>query len=111
MNEIIDYSNIVPEEALKEVIEAEKQYLKKKKKKQEYPTSREIVEAVIEAIKRAHGIHPDDFPQLVYDLLENKGYSTRYITIKRIWRIYESLVRKGVVRDVLDIVVEKDSKG
>ncbi|WFO75402.1 hypothetical protein J4526_00390 [Desulfurococcaceae archaeon MEX13E-LK6-19] len=105
----IDYSEIIPEDVLREVEEAEKEY-HKKKTKYLLPSSRDIVEAVIEATSRARGIHPDEFPELVYSILEEQGFSTKYVTIKRIWRIYETLVLRGVIRDVLGVVHRYDDR-
>ena len=52
----------------------------------------------------ARGIHPDEFPDLVLKILQEQGFDTRYITVKRIWCIYENLVRKGVIHDTLRVV-------
>ncbi len=99
----LDY---IPEDVLREVLEEEEK-LAKGRKKRVYPSSRDIVEAVIEATKMARGIHPDEFPDLVLRILEDKGFDTRHVTIKRIWSTYENLVRRGVVRDVLHVVSNK----
>ncbi len=99
----LDY---VPEDVLKEVLEEEKKSVKGRKKKS-YPSSRDIVEAVIEASKMARGMHPDEFPDLVLRILEDKGFDTRHVTIKRVWSTYENLVRRGVIRDVLHVMSDK----
>ena len=52
----------------------------------------------------AKTIHPNDFPSLVLKILEDRGYDVRHVTVKRIWRTYEMLVRKGVISDVLHVV-------
>lgn len=108
-NEEVDYSEVVPEDVLKE-IEEEMGKHGGKKSRPVLPSSRDIVEAVIEASSRARGIHPDEFPDLVYSVLEERGFSTRYVTIKRIWRTYESLVLRGVIRDVLGVVRRRDKE-
>ncbi len=95
----LDY---IPEDVLEEVLEEERKIMKKKKSP--YPSSRDIVEAVIEAAKMARGIHPDEFPELVIKILEDQGFDTRHVTIKRIWNTYESLVRRGVIRDTLGVI-------
>ncbi len=103
--EDFDYSKVVPEDVLEEVLEAEERGVSGGRVGRErFPSSRDIVEAVIEAVGRAAGVHPDDFPDLVYSVLRERGFSTRFVTVKRIWRVYENLVRRGVVRDVLGVV-------
>ncbi len=95
----LDY---VPEDVLKEILEEERRTTIKKKSP--YPSSRDIVKAVIEASKMARGIHPDEFPELVIRILEDQGFDTRHVTVKRIWSTYESLVRRGVIRDILGVI-------
>ncbi len=99
----LDY---VPEDVLREVLEEEEKSVKGRKKRN-YPSSRDIVEAVIEAAKMARGTHPDEFPDLVLQILEDKGFDTRHVTVKRIWSTYENLVRRGVIRDVLHVMSDK----
>ena len=100
----LDY---VPEDVLHEVLVAEKEFKKSKKKRRaRYPTSRDLVEVVIETSQVCRGIHPHDFPQLVLKALEQRGFSTKYVTVKRIWGVYESLVRRHVIVDVLGVVKE-----
>ncbi len=95
----LDY---IPEDVLEEVLEEERK--QRMKKKTPYPSSRDIAEAVIEAAKMAQGIHPDEFPDLVLKILEDQGFDTRHVTVKRIWNTYESLVRRGVIRDTLGVI-------
>lgn len=102
-DEFYDYSNVIPEDVLREVLESEKRVCSRRRKAR-YPTSRDIVEAVIRASERARGLHPSEFPDLVYRILEEWGFSTRFVTIKRIWRVYENLVNRGVISDVLGVV-------
>lgn len=104
-DEDYDYSYVIPEDVLEDVIEAErKELLKKKKHKSIYPSSRDIVEAIIKASSQAHGMHPNDFPDLVYTILEEQGFNTKFVTVKRIWRVYENLVHRGVISDVLGVI-------
>lgn len=101
--EEIDYSQYVPKDLLEEIKEYEKETRRKVKRK--YPSSRDIVETVKEAALMARGIHPDEFPDIVIQLLKEKGFDTSYVTVKRIWRVYENLVRRGVIPDTLHIVM------
>lgn len=97
----LDY---IPEDVLKEVLEEEERIRNKHRRKSNYPSSRDIVEAIIEATKIAHGVHPDEFPDIVLDILKDKGFDVRFVTIRRIWSTYENLVRRGVIRDVLGVL-------
>ncbi len=97
-----DWSEYIPEDVLEEIVTEEKKRTRKVKVK--YPSSKDVVEAVIEATKMAKTIHPNDFPSLVLKILENQGYDVKHVTVKRIWRTYEMLVRKGVISDVLHVV-------
>lgn len=97
----LDY---IPEDVLKEVLEEEARMKEEKKRRSDYPSSRDIVEAVIEAAKMARGIHPDEFPNIVLDILRDRGFNVKFVTIKRIWSTYESLVRRRVIRDVLGVI-------
>jgi len=105
IEENFDYSRFIPEDVLKDVLEAERKKTSRgKKDKEKYPSSRDIVDAVVKAVSHAHGIHPDNFPDLVYSILEDQGFSTKFVTVKRIWRTYENLVRRGVIRDILGVI-------
>ncbi len=105
-SEFFDYSDYVPEDMLEEVLEYEKS-VKRGKSRVRYPSSKDIVEAVKVAAERARGVHPHDFPEIVYRVLEEWGFSTKFVTIKRIWRTYETLVLRGIIRDVLNVVKRK----
>ncbi len=100
-----DIANYIPEDVLEEILEYEEQHRGRKKKHKPYPSSRDIVEAVEEAALKARGIHPDNFPELVLEILREKGFDTSHVNIKRIWRTYEKLVREHVIPDTLGVVV------
>lgn len=104
MNGEIDYSEYIPEEALKEIREYEEEVKSRRRVRRNYPTSRDIVETVKEVALTIRGIHPHDFPEIVLQALKDKGFDTSYVTIKRIWRTYEKLVREGVIPDTLGVV-------
>ncbi len=97
----------IPEDVLREVEEAEKEFYEKgsRKKKTRYPSSRDIVEAVIIVAKTFRASSPEEYPDAVLEYLQEKGYDTRHVTVKRIWRTYEKLVREGVISDYLGVVV------
>ncbi|RUM47333.1 MAG: hypothetical protein DSY37_02790 [Hyperthermus sp.] len=80
------------------------------RRRRPYPTGRELAEAIVE-VSQAYNGHPDDFPQAVIEYLEGEGFDTRHVTVKRIWRIYESLVRRRVMADRLGVVQEAGPAG
>ncbi len=100
----IDYSEYIPEDLLEEIKRYEEEIRSGRRKKRNYPSSRDIVETVREAALSARGIHPDEFPDIVLQLLREKGFDTSYVTVKRIWRVYEKLIRMGVIPDTLGVV-------
>lgn len=94
----------IDEEILEEISMAEAEILgKNKKRKKPYPSNKDLVVAIVEAVKLFHG-HPDEFVDYVLEILENRGFDVRHVTVKRIWRLYEMLVRKGVISDKLGVV-------
>ena len=99
----------IPEDVLddlKEIAnEIASEYATKKRGKGKLPSSRDLARIVAEAALQARGINPDDFPDIVIKLLEEEGFNTRYVTVKRIWRTYETLVRRGVIPDTLGVVM------
>lgn len=94
----------IDEEILEEIYRAEAEIMERtRKRKKPYPSNRDLVRTIVEAVKLFHG-HPNDFVDYVLELLENKGFDVRHVTVKRIWRLYEMLVRKGVISDKLRVV-------
>ncbi|HIQ23478.1 MAG TPA: hypothetical protein EYH50_00300 [Pyrodictium delaneyi] len=101
MSDRLDY---IPEDVLEEVLEAEKTiYPRQRRRMKPYPSSRDVAEAVVEAARSFVG-HPEDFPGYVLEILAEKGFDVRHVTVKRIWRTYENLVRKGVIGDRLGVL-------
>ncbi len=105
-----DY-DYVPEDALAEILEEEERlypemFGRRPRRKKPYPSNRDVVEAIRDTLARAYGLHPDEFPELVLELLEERGFEVRHVTVKRIWRLYETLVRRGVISDALGVVGE-----
>jgi len=50
--------------------------------------------------------HPHDFPDIIYDKLIEEGFNVSFLTRRRIWRIYEEMVRKGEIDDFLNVVIK-----
>ncbi len=93
-------------EDLEEIAEAiRKDTSSKTTKKYKLPSSRDLAEIVAQAALQARGINPEEFPSIVIQLLEEQGYYTKYVNEKRIWRVYESLVRRRIIPDTLGVVI------
>jgi len=101
----------IPEDVVEELrraqeeIEAEIRSFTKRKCHAKYPTSRDLAEVVREAALGSPSIDPSEFPDLVRGLLRSRGYYAGLVTDKRVWRTYENLVRRGVIPDVMGVVV------
>jgi len=80
------------------------------RRKLAYPSNADIKEAILATLSKNPLVSPDDFPRLVLAELEARKFYTGLVTIKRIWRIYEKMVRKGEIFDILQVVI-KDYEG
>ena len=78
--------------------------------KKPYPRNDDIAEAVLEVVG-IPTLKPEDFPDRVRRVLEEKGFYTGLVTNKRVWRVYETLVRKGRIYDTLGVVQNLSESG
>ena len=100
MRETVDL-DWVPEDVLQEVLkEIEPKERRKVNKKR--PTRKDLMNVIKQAL--SYDVSPQDFVDLVYELLEEEGFETKFTTVKRIWYTYEYMVKKGFISDVLDVV-------
>ena len=104
----IDLSDL-PEDVLEDLeavaSEIESETRARVKRKVRLPSSRDLAEVVAEAALQARGVPPEEFPNIVIRLLEERGFYTKYVNERRIWRVYESLVRRRVIPDTLGVVM------
>ncbi len=97
----------IPEDVIEEIREAEEEVGRESgrvRRKRRYPSARDIAEAVREVALMARGVDPSEFPQMVLEHLESQGFYTGLVNERRIWRTYETLVRRGVIPDTLGVV-------
>jgi len=73
--------------------------------KKPYPRNDDIAEAILEVVG-IPTLKPEDLPDRVRRVLEERGFYTGLVTDRRVWRIYETLVRRGRIYDVLGVVQE-----
>ncbi|MHC1600890.1 MAG: hypothetical protein ACXQTI_02995 [Candidatus Nezhaarchaeales archaeon] len=75
-----------------------------KKRKKGYPHTSDVMEAIMEILSDEVYVKPELFYDKVKAKLEDKGFKTSYLTVKRVWRVYEEMVRKGRIYDALGVV-------
>jgi len=102
-----DEADDIPEELLEEIREIEEELALKpgpRRPRKRYPSNNDIADAIV-AVASTYGFAgPEYFPYTVKQYLEGQGFYTGLVNDKRIWRIYETLVRKGRIRDYLGVV-------
>ncbi len=74
--------------------------------KKPYPRNRDIGEAIARVLAENPLIHPAELYGEVVVRLEEMGFYAGLVTEKRVWRVYEMMVRRGEIYDVLDVVVD-----
>ncbi len=72
-----------------------------------YPSSGEVAEAIREVLAKYPLLKPDELVDRVREVLEEDGRYAGLVTAKRVWRLYEEMVRRGVIYDVLGVVEGK----
>ncbi|MET1101123.1 MAG: hypothetical protein ABWW69_01395 [Pyrodictiaceae archaeon] len=105
-------TNDIPKDIIEDIEAYEREYKLRgvyKYKKKPYPRSSDIAEAIRNILPAFYG-GPDEFPEAVLDYLAKKNYYVGYVTIKRIWRIYEQLYLKGIIRDKLGVISPTHAK-
>ncbi len=97
-----------PEDVLEEVLrEINKEY-KKERVNKKRPTRKDLMKAILEALKLEPS--PQEFVDVVFEILEQQGFNTKFTTVKRIWLTYETMVKKGFIADVLDVCHGRQSR-
>jgi hypothetical protein len=75
-----------------------------KKRKKGYPHNSDIMEVIMEILNKEIFIKPEDFYDKIIAKLEEKGFKTSFLTTKRVWRIYEEMVKKKIIYDFLEVM-------
>jgi acyl carrier protein phosphodiesterase len=74
------------------------------KRRKGYPHTSDIAEAIMDVLTNEVHLRPDQLYDKVKSKLEDKGFNTSYMTVKRVWRVYEEMVRKRRIYDVLGVI-------
>lgn len=77
--------------------------------KKKYPHNRDIMKAIMEVLSKEILIKPSELYDKVKANLEDKDFNTSLLNVKRLWSVYEEMVRKGMICDVL-LVIEDERK-
>ena len=80
-----------------------------KRRRKGYPHTSDIMEAIMDVLAKEVYVKPEQFYDKVKAKLEDRGFNTSYMTVKRVWRAYEEMVRKGRIYDVLGVVEQYDA--
>ncbi|MEM1545274.1 MAG: hypothetical protein QXY40_01360 [Candidatus Methanomethylicia archaeon] len=78
--------------------------------KRKYPYGKDLMNAIRSVIYEYFLVDPQTFYETVIDKLSKEGFNTKHITVKRVWRIYEEMVKKKMIDDALSVVKVKNSK-
>ena len=73
-------------------------------KKKPYPHNSDIMYAIRKALSIDPFVNPLDFPELVRRVLEEEGFYVGLVSDRRIWNLYVTMVRKGMIYDYLNVV-------
>lgn len=80
-------------------------------RKKPYPRDSDIASAITRAISRYPLLKPSEFVEAVLCTLEDEGFYAKLVTAKRVWRVYEKLVRSGRLYDYLMVVKRSRGRG
>ncbi len=75
-------------------------------RKKPYPRNRDIRRAIRAAL-RDEVIGPHDLYDKVREILITEGFYVNLLSVKRVWILYEKMVRKGFIPDYFDVVVKE----
>ncbi|RLF19777.1 MAG: hypothetical protein DRZ82_04545 [Thermoprotei archaeon] len=78
------------------------------RRKKPYPHNSDIADTIMYVLFNEPWIHPDELTERVREELERRGFYPGLVSDKRIWRIYEELVRKGRMYDILQVVKKRE---
>lgn len=82
---------------------------RRKRRRPKYPSNKDISEAIIRALNHPI-IDPQNFYETVLAELRGKGLYPGLVTPKRVWRIYEEMVKRKILYDIFNVVKQDTRK-
>jgi len=76
-------------------------------RKLKYPRNDDIANAIIRVLSKNPLLHPSDLFEEVIEELKEEKFFTGLVNPRRVWKVYENMVKKGMIYDVLDVVKKK----
>ena len=105
VREMVDYLDSVPRDVLEDVLRYEEEFLRREfsrgRGKRRFPSNQDIAEAIVQVtggVLFEAGL--PELYELVKKRLEEEGFDTSFVGERRVVRILNSLVKKGVVKIV-----------
>ena len=105
VREMVDYLDSVPRDVLDDVLRYEEEFLRTEfsrgRGKRRFPSNQDIAEAIVQVtggVLFEAGL--PELYELVKKRLEEEGFDTSFVGERRVVRILNSLVKKGVVKIV-----------
>lgn len=98
-----NYDKYLPEDVMKEINEYERKYRTSKiKTRGRFPSNEDIVNAILEVTSgKLTRYNIEYLYDSVVEYLRNQGFDTSALTPSRIERLISSLIRKGVLTNML----------
>ncbi|MCC6016572.1 MAG: hypothetical protein LM582_05980 [Desulfurococcaceae archaeon] len=99
-----NYDKYVPEDVLKEIDEYEKrQRVSRSRARTRMPSNEDIVKAILEVTGgKLTRYNVEDLYDNVVEYLRNQGFDTSMLTPSRVERLVSSLIKRGVLANMLE---------
>jgi len=76
---------------------------RRRRRKPKYPSNKDISEAIVRALSHPL-VDPQNFYENVLAELRSKGLYPGLVTPKRVWRIYEEMIKRKILYDIFNVV-------
>jgi hypothetical protein len=99
-----NYDKYVPEDVLKEIDEYERrQRVSRSRARTRMPSNEDIVKAILEVTGgKLTRYNVEDLYDNVVEYLRNQGFDTSMLTPSRVERLVSSLIKRGVLANMLE---------
>lgn len=80
------------------------------KRKKPYPHNDDIAEAILDALWKYPLVKPVEFYDKIISILKEKGFYTGLVNRRRVWRVYEDMVKKRKMPDYLMVIRDSEKE-